>query len=695
MLPGRWRCCCHFCRLALFVVSLALLAPCRAQETALDRYVAEPDAAYGYELVGSSQGLGYTRYLLEMTSQTWRSPEEVNRTTWKHWLTIIVPSTLNNTTALLFVDGGSNDGELPSVEDIVPLALVAISSGAIVADLEMVPNQPLVFSGETRERSEDAILAYSWDKYLRTGDEKWPAQLPMTKSAVRAMDAVTAFCAASVVGNPLVEKFVVAGGSKRGWTTWLTAAVDQRVTAIIPMVIDLLNLEPSFRHHWRAYGFWAPAIQDYTDLGIMAWMGTPEYKALAEIVDPFSYRGRLTLPKYLICSSGDEFFLPDSSQFYFDELEGEKYLRYVPNTGHSLENSDAIVSAMGFFQAILAGTPLPHFSWDMTQPGKIVLNTVDAPAEVKLWQATNPTARDFRINTIGPAWTSTAVESSGHGVWEASLPEPVHGWTAFFLEMTYPGGALKFTTPVKVIPDTLPYLVPFASVLAASSHPLTAPGSIASGYGQDLASLVEAATELPLPRELAGVSVRITDARAVEHTAPLFFVSPGQINYLVPAGTATGVATVEVVREQQRVTAGQLLVDPVAPGLFSANGDGRGVAAAIAVTGKADGSRVWQYVFDPNAPEGNRHGVPISLGETGDRVYLSLFGTGMRNAVSAGATVGGKMVAVAGPVSSPEYRGVEQLNLGPLPRSLSGAGEVDVVVKAGGKTANVVTVVIE
>ena len=100
------------------------------------------------------------------------------------------------------------------------------------------------------------MIAYTWDKFLRTGDERWPARLPMTKAVVRAMDAMTAFCAsAGGRRRATVDRFVVAGASKRGWTTWTTAAVDPRVVAIAPIVIDVLNVEPSFEHHYRAYGF--------------------------------------------------------------------------------------------------------------------------------------------------------------------------------------------------------------------------------------------------------------------------------------------------------------------------------------------------------------------------------------------------------------------------------------------------------
>jgi PhoPQ-activated pathogenicity-related protein len=199
----------------------------------------------------------------------------------------------------------------------------------------------------------------------------------MTKSVVRAMDTITSFCASREGGGVAVDKFVVGGASKRGWTAWTAAAVDKRVVGIRPAVIDLLNLEPSFEHHYRACGFWAPAIAEFERTGITRWAHTPQFAALLHIEDPYSYRERLTMPKYIVNSPGDQYFLPDSSQFYFDDLRREKYLRYLPNTDHSLKGSyrDAAESALAFYQSILTNTPRPRFAWDFKQDGSIRVKT--------------------------------------------------------------------------------------------------------------------------------------------------------------------------------------------------------------------------------------------------------------------------------------------------------------------------------
>ncbi len=430
------------------------------KQTALDRYVFKPDPNFSYNLVNTSKGEGYTAFVLELTSQQWRTADEVDRPIWKHWLTIIQPDKVNTSTGFLFINGGSNGSKMPGAPDR-SLVATAVGTHAVVADLRMVPNEPLVFKAEGKSRTEDEIIAYTWEKYLKTGDETWPLRLPMTKAAVRALDTVTAFCGSAERGKVTVNQFVVAGGSKRGWTTWTTAAVDDRVVGIIPMVIDVLNNEKTMEHHYQAYGFWAPAVRDYANLH--SWSGTPQYTALMKIEDPYSYRERLRMPKLIMNSTGDQYFLPDSSQFYYDDLKGEKYLRYIPNTKHDLRNSDSRDSMQAFFESVVNGTARPRFTWKFEKDGSITVQTKDQPTAVKLWQATNPKARDFRLDTIGPAYKSSPLIAEKAGVYHAQVAPPPEGYTAYFVELTFASGGkypFKFTTGVRVTPDKLPFSLP-------------------------------------------------------------------------------------------------------------------------------------------------------------------------------------------------------------------------------------------
>lgn len=443
------------------------------EETALDRYVKAPDESFKFELVSTVPGPGYTTFVLNMVSQNWLTPSEVNRTEWRHWVVIVKPEEVKHSTALLGIGGGNNESKPPAGPEAL-FAQIAVKTKSVVADLRMVPNQPLSFDGESRRRSEDSMIAYTWKKYLETGDERWPARLPMTKAAVRAMDAVTQFMASPAGGGVKVDKYVVTGGSKRGWTTWTAAAVDKRVVAIMPAVIDLLNIVPSFIHHWRVYGFWAPAVGDYVEHGIMDWNETAEYRRLMKIVEPFEYRERLTMPKYIVNSTGDQFFVPDSSQFYFNELKGEKYLRYVPNTDHGVtRRSDAGDSLAAFYDSILNNYKRPEFSWTIAQDGTITVVTKEKPEAVKLWQANNPDARDFRLEKIGPAYQAAELAETKPGVYVAAPPKVERGYTAYFVELTFPtpgGLKWKFTTDVKVLPDVYPFPAPVVKLPAGATR---------------------------------------------------------------------------------------------------------------------------------------------------------------------------------------------------------------------------------
>jgi PhoPQ-activated pathogenicity-related protein len=455
-------------------ITLSSVAASRA-ETPLDRYVNTPDAAYRWSLVQSTERQSLHTAILEMTSQTWLTTNEVNRPTWNHWLVVVRPDKVQHETALLFIGGGSNDRPAPTQADR-HLAQIAQATRSVVAELRMIPNQPLVFGNDGQNRVEDDLIAYTWDRFLRTGDERWPARLPMTKAAVRAMDTLTAFCATPAGGQLKVDRFFVSGGSKRGWTTWTTAAVDKRVVGIAPVVIDLLNVEPSFIHHFEVYGFYAPAVADYERFGIMDWQGTPEYRRLMEIVEPYEYRSRFTLPKFIINATGDQFFVPDSSQFYFDDLPGPKFLRYVPNADHSLRDTDAFETLASCYYALLNQSELPRFSWSFPDASTIRVHCQTPPRTARLWQATNPASRDFRLETIGAVWNSTLLEPAPDGAFLTQLTTPPKGWSAFLVELTFdhPGAPapFKFTTPVRILPDTKPhrYVPPDRHPVASAPH---------------------------------------------------------------------------------------------------------------------------------------------------------------------------------------------------------------------------------
>jgi PhoPQ-activated pathogenicity-related protein len=419
------------------------------------------DPSFSWSQVYSSAGAGYTYYVLNMRSQTWRLGD-VNDPYWDHWVKIVVPTGAIADSALLYITGGDNGDSLPTSPngDMVNLAL---ATGAVTVELRIVPNEEVFFFAEPDMpfRDEDEIIAYTFDQFVNNigapGNETWPLLLPMVKSAVAAMDATQAFVP-TVTSGQTIDDFVVTGYSKRGWTTWLTGAVDTRVKAIIPGVIDLLNMDESMIHHYGFYdGAFSGQVQDYQDFDLIQNSAVEANQELGRIVDPYRYlfNGNLTnIPKLLLNSTGDEFFVPDSGQFYLHDLPGTSYVRYIPNTGHGL-NGDAGDSTLTFFDAYLNNRTLPEFSWTAEQNGSLHVQTVTTPTTVKLWQATNPSARDFRKGyNPGIIWTSTTLTDQGGGVYIGDVPVPASGATAFVVELTFPsaipGVPYVFTTEVRV-----------------------------------------------------------------------------------------------------------------------------------------------------------------------------------------------------------------------------------------------------
>jgi PhoPQ-activated pathogenicity-related protein len=456
-----------FTRSALVLLALLAALPTAqaGPDTALRDYVNAADPAYGYTHVATVPQTGFSIHVLAMTSQNWRSASEVNRTLWSHWLALIVPTNIRTTTGAVLVVGGDNSPTPPSLNGIEVLiaAQLAMSSSSVVAIVANTPNQPLVFADTPFPQDEDALVAYTWDKAMDTGDWTWPAYLPMVKGVVRAMDTAQSY-APTVTGRPL-QNFVVIGFSKRGATTWLTAAVDPRVVAAAPGVFDVLNMAPQFEHHYSAYGFYTSAVQDYVNYNIVRRIRSPEGQDLLKVVDPHSYRTALGLPKFLINSPGDQFFLPDAERFYLNNLPGETLSRYVPNTDHSLSSSagviDALTSLIAWYQQVIFGAPRPVLT--TTLAGGVLTVRANSPATVaRLWKAVNPAARDFRRESIGEAWTNSPVPDSGGGTYIATLSSPASGYAAYFLELVYPNVAglpQTYSTPVYVTPDTLPFEV--------------------------------------------------------------------------------------------------------------------------------------------------------------------------------------------------------------------------------------------
>jgi uncharacterized protein (TIGR03437 family) len=234
-----------------------------------------------------------------------------------------------------------------------------------------------------------------------------------------------------------------------------------------------------------------------------------------------------------------------------------------------------------------------------------------------------------------------------------------------------------------------------ASVSAASFASTSLAGeSIVSAFGNGLAANTQSAAATPLPTSLAGVSVRVRDGAGTERAAPLFFVSPGQINFQIPVGSMVGAATVSVLKENQTVAREVMQITHASPGLFAANANGQGAAAAVALRVGANGAQQFEPVARYDSAQKRFVTRPLDLGPASDQFYLVLFGTGARfgrSPADVTVRIGGMQLPALYAGAQGSLVGLDQINVA-VPRSLAGRGEVDVTVTIDGKTSNPIRV---
>ncbi len=419
----------------LLIISALILLAQQVWAQAIFNYVNAPDSSYAWEKVSEQNLTGDVKLTnLKLTSQVWQG------LTWTHRVQVITPVPMDYPeTAVLLITGGTAGNA-----ELIMLSGIATAVGAPLVILGDIPNQPLFDN-----LREDALIAYTFVKYLETRDPTWPLLFPMTKAALRAMDMIEEYTAQA--WDRPVRSFVVTGASKRGWTTWLTGAVaPERVRGIAPMVYDNLNLPAQMRHQVATWGNYSHMIDDYTSLGLMDLLQSEEGLRLAALVDPYSLRRRITMPKLTIAGTNDPYWPLDAANLYFDDLVGPNYILYVPNSGHGLNDVTRVLQAqIGFFLACTGRAPLPHPQWQFEEGRylKLHISSDLAPVRVSQWTATTPT-RDFRPSI----WrTRPALEHGGR--WLCRLSWPQTGHAALFGEVVYQvdGRQFPLSTNVRII----------------------------------------------------------------------------------------------------------------------------------------------------------------------------------------------------------------------------------------------------
>lgn len=398
-------------------------------ETALESYLEKAEPAYSWEVKETFQTKSFTMHELLMTSQTWRDIE------WTHQLSLIVPNHLASEEALLFITGGSNSEGQPrwknNREDDLLLSLgkIAADNKAVVALLRQTPNQPLYGS-----MTEDELISFTLHNFLKDKDYEWPLLFPMVKSAVKAMDAIEEFGDKDLGKN--IDKFVVSGASKRGWTTWLTGANDSRVIGIAPMVIDILNMPKSLDYQIETWGDYSVQIQNYVKLGIPQSTNTPGGQEITTMIDPYSYLPKLTMPKLLVMGTNDEYWVVDNVKNYLDDLEGTTLLQYVPNAGHSLGDKKQAFRALdAFFENTLNRESYPHPYWEISEwEDKIELDfqVSEDLKGVDIWTTTSQD-RDVRK----AKWIKKELDIKEVDSFLIEEPYPDAGYKAFYVDLKY------------------------------------------------------------------------------------------------------------------------------------------------------------------------------------------------------------------------------------------------------------------
>lgn len=413
------------------LVSLNLSAQTKVitPETAMKAYLQNGDQSFKWELKNQTKIDGVSLYQVVFTSQTWRNIP------WSHEITIMVPDQVKYKDALLFITGGSVKNGTPNLHNwdeslTNNISGIAKRNQAIAAIVWQIPNQPLY-----NDLTEDALISFTLHNYLNDHDFTWPLLFPMTKSAIRAMDVVQQFAKKQVKHK--VDHFVVSGASKRGWTTWLTGANDKRVKAIGPMVIDVLNMPVNVDYQKKVWGDYSIEIEDYVKLGIAQQFGTPGGGDLVKMVDPYSYRKSLTMPKMLFMGTNDPYWPADAVKNYIDSIPGDNHICYTPNAAHDLGDKKKAFATLGaFWGTTITNGKYPICNYTIAENGNTIVLKIKSTPEILLdailWSADSKD-QDFRDEK----WVDQSLNAANKAEIRVEIKKPASGFKAFYVDLKY------------------------------------------------------------------------------------------------------------------------------------------------------------------------------------------------------------------------------------------------------------------
>lgn len=456
------------------------------EKNALDEYVWKDDGHYSYQILDSYRSVSNesTIYLLNMTSQKWLDDSFSDSSIWWHFMGIAVPDNIElKDGILLYNDAGKNEANSkpPSRDDLINVAIsvVAEEIGIVASYVRQIPNQPIVFGDDPteRRRSEDTLIAYTWRKFIDNPQSPGPevlARFPMTKAVIKAYET-TKTVVEELRPELNIQKYAITGASKRGWTAWMVACVDKRAIFTIPMVMDLLNLLPNMKHHYRALGGWTFAFKPYYEQNLTVELDNPRTKELAKLVDPYEYRERLNeTVKFIISGASDEFFLTDDSHYFFHDLTGPKYMMLLENAGHAMfpHYLDILEAVGAVIKPVFKGEKLPQldFEYKETDNNGTIIMRSDTPldaAYVLISKTVDNVRRDWRLhkgNPAGPSdieWEDHQIQQNPDGSYSYTVEKDPDGkWTAFFLRAEFTGDNdwdYIITSEAHIVPDVFPF----------------------------------------------------------------------------------------------------------------------------------------------------------------------------------------------------------------------------------------------
>jgi PhoPQ-activated pathogenicity-related protein len=404
----------------------------------LDDFVNRDPAYVNYEILEKysyngtgrepgTKGLSWSSICVNLTSQVWLTDEDWSaswgsKSHWWHYMFITTPSVIKKQGwRSMYITGNSNSEDVPSAssEDLASTAELAMNTGQIFVTLFQVPNFPIQLTNpdgtSTKALGDDDLLAHTfvhYMDYIKNGGSitdlnaaSYVVILPMVKSAFAAMKATE-----DILKDETLPNWTVSGASKRGWTTWLTAAVDankpeteRRVKGIVPIVLDGLNFWETLKLHYGAYGGWSFAMRAFRDVGFTGRIDSEEIKQLWNVIDPYTYvlQGRYAgLPKLVADGVGDEWFLPDDARHWIDAMKengSPVSLAMYPDADHSmLFAMPALIPSVGsFIENVANGIENPSIHWEMDYENGQIVVSIDN----KWGDSMNPHVQMWKTNT--------------------------------------------------------------------------------------------------------------------------------------------------------------------------------------------------------------------------------------------------------------------------------------------------------